>query len=104
MRVGPSSTAPIPTARPVARLPLNMSSIRAIDLSVKPTGRMHALHVGEHRDFSTARPSAKSPDRDRATRHYELASFIERNFLTPDLIRVKLRLSTPEGTCIGEPE
>src|SRR5262245_29337361 len=70
MRAGPSSMVPIPTARPVARLPLNMSSIRAIDLSVKPTGRMHALHVGEHREFSTARASGKSPDRDRAAWNY----------------------------------
>src|SRR5271166_2099667 len=35
MTVGANITAPAPTARPTARLPLNMSSIRAIDPSVR---------------------------------------------------------------------
>src|ERR1700736_3723994 len=59
--------APIPTANPIARLPLNISSIRAIDSSFKRSGRAHPLHVGKYGEFSTARTSPKSPDSERPT-------------------------------------
>src|ERR1700738_4948902 len=65
--VGPSTIAPIPTANPIASLPLNISSIRAIDSSFKRSGRAHPLHVGKYGEFSTARTSPKSPDSERPT-------------------------------------
>src|SRR6267143_3663004 len=76
MTVGPSNTAPIPTARPVARLPLNIPSIRAIDPSFKRSGRAHRLHVGTYGEFSTARTSPKSPDCDRAARRHGCAIYL----------------------------
>src|ERR1700730_3494363 len=94
MTVGPSNTAPIPTARPVARLNLNISSIRAIDSSFKRSGRAHRLHVGKYGEFSTARTSPKSTDCDRVARHHGCAIY---------LYDCSTTAGVPDTPCMGDP-
>src|ERR1700680_621714 len=56
--VGPRNSAAAPTATPVSALPLNMSSIRAILVSVRrlPAAPGYAAASGKHSESRTSQP------------------------------------------------